>query len=265
MKKKSFRSISLVVISTLIFNITGRTQTLNSSLIENSVTKVSDKLYAGKFEVSNWMYRQFLNDLRSENKTSDLRIAQIDSAGWIATPINIEPFVKIYHTSSKFDDYPVVNISYEAANLYCAWLTRKYNSLPGRKYSKVRFVLPSEKEWTLVAKSKNKNPVYATGGSLKNNDGVPLANYKRTDIPPSKDNPEGISADILTPVKSYWKNELGIYNLSGNAAEMVSEKGIAKGGSFLDTDDKLKIESKLNYKNPSCDLGFRYLMKIVTD
>jgi hypothetical protein len=53
----------------------------------------------------------------------------------------------LYHSHPGYDLYPAVNISAEAANLYCAWLTEKYNEKPNGKFKKVTFRIPTEKEW----------------------------------------------------------------------------------------------------------------------
>ena len=51
--------------------------------------------------------------------------------------------------------------------------------------------------------------------------------------------------------------------MSGNAAEMVVENGIAKGGSFNDIGDEVKIGSIKRYNQPSPEIGFRPLMEIL--
>ena len=41
-----------------------------------------------------------------------------------------------------------------------------------------------------------------------------------------------MNTDVTAPVNSYTKNYFGLYNLIGNVAEMTSEKGICKGGTW---------------------------------
>jgi formylglycine-generating enzyme required for sulfatase activity len=54
------------------------------------------------------------------------------------------------HTTS-YDEYPVVNISHEAALAFCEWLTEQYNSHDGRKkYKEVRYRLPTLQEWQIA-------------------------------------------------------------------------------------------------------------------
>lgn len=52
-------------------------------------------------------------------------------------------------------------------------------------------------------------------------------------------------------------NYLGLYNIIGNAAEMTTSKGVAKGGSFQSSMLNLKLESQQLYQGPQSWLGFR--------
>jgi hypothetical protein len=64
-------------------------------------------------------------------------------------------------------------------------------------------------------------------------------------------------------VNAYFPNTFGLFNMSGNVAEMVDEKGVAKGGSFNDLPYQVMIKSERNYAKTSADIGFRIAMKIL--
>jgi formylglycine-generating enzyme required for sulfatase activity len=66
-----------------------------------------------------------------------------------------------------------------------------------------------------------------------------------------------MSADITSPVKSYFPNKIGVYNLIGNVAEMISEEGIAKGGSWINKPEEVSVTEDFHYTKPSDWLGFR--------
>ena len=68
---------------------------------------------------------------------------------------------------------------------------------------------------------------------------------------------------ITVQVKSYYPNSFGLYNMCGNVAEMISEKGIAKGGSYLESAYNVRIASEKIYTQPQADIGFRVAMKII--
>lgn len=76
---------------------------------------------------------------------------------------------------------------------------QKLNSLTGKK-----FRLPTEKEWEYAAKGGNKSKQYKYAGS-NNADSVAWHDTNCTDI---------------QMVGKKWPNELGLYDMSGNVAEM---------------------------------------------
>lgn len=240
-------------------------QILDAEYIEKSVVKISENLFACKYETNNWVYRQFLKDLLANKKKEEYQIAMVYTEGWLKQPVYIASLAKLYHSDKQYDEFPVVNVSYDAAVLFCEWLSMKYNSFPGRKYKKVQIRLPNEEEWMKAAKGKNLEAIYPTGIGLKNKHGVPMANYKRTDLPPHTDpntpDPEDIL--MLAPVKSYWPCSFGIYNMAGNAAEMIAPKGMTKGGGFVDSENSLFLESHALMENAASHIGFRYFFKVL--
>ena len=69
--------------------------------------------------------------------------------------------------------------------------------------------------------------------------------------------------DITAPVNSYWPNEFGIYNMSGNVAEMLFEKGFAIGGSYKDSGYDVRVESIQSYQGAAPFIGFRPIMTVI--
>lgn len=64
-------------------------------------------------------------------------------------------------------------------------------------------------------------------------------------------------------VKSYKKNDFGLYNMSGNVSEMLQDKGVAAGGSFRDPGYDIRIQSRKKYDHLAFDIGFRVLMEVL--
>lgn len=234
--------------------------------INKSLAKINETLYASKYEVSNKLYVNFLNSLKQANKINELSIAQIDTLKWRDKLSYNEPYFVYYHTHPAYKDYPVVNISYEAATLFCDWLTEQYNSNPKKKFKNVKFKFPTETEWTIAAQAGDSLAIYPwTGKELRNKKGQLRCNFRR-----GNEDTMGVAgnlndkADIIAPVISYWPNKFGLYNMSGNVAEMVSEKGIAKGGSWKDKPEFLRIDAKFNYDGSAQTfIGFRYFVEII--
>ena len=70
--------------------------------------------------------------------------------------------------------------------------------------------------------------------------------------------------DKTVLVKYFYPNNLGLYNMSGNAAEMLSDRNIVKGGSWSDKSEFMKISSKQEYDGSAKrTVGFRYFLEII--
>lgn len=52
-------------------------------------------------------------------------------------------------------------------------------------------------------------------------------------------------------------NQLGIYNMMGNVAEMTATPGLAKGGSWIHPEEACTIDNQFSYTCPNEWLGFR--------
>ena len=130
---------------------------------------------------------------------------------------------------------PAVNMTYEAAQAYCQWLTAVYNqsTYKRKKFNQVKFYLPSVEEWRKAA-SGNSSASYPWGKDFtKNQKGCYVANlnpyYAEYDATQSKyivsKKPESPGEDggfFPVIVTAYFPNEMGFYNMGGNVAEMVA-------------------------------------------
>ena len=230
----------------------------------------SDNLKFMSNEISNLEYKQFL----IENTDSSLK----PKVG-IWRPYFRYSYFEQYAWHSAFNNFPVVGITYESALAYCIWLGEKYNSNPKREYHKVVFRLPNENEWMHAAYGGYKN-LYGWGGSYtRNSRGCYLANfapledqylYQDSNNIYSWVNNNGIAMNktadgALIPhfTTSYFPNNYGMYNYSGNVAEMIEEKGTSKGGSWISTQYDIMIISKERYSEPNATLGFRVLAEVI--
>jgi len=236
--------------------------TFDLKSINKNFVKVKSELYVSKFEVSNLDYRNFLTDIRNNNKLEIYLHCLPDTLVWKNKLKYTEPFVQFYFRNSSYDNYPVVGISYESAIEYCNWLTDKYNNDIKKKYKKVLFKLLNKDEWTFAANNGDTSKVYTWGnGFMQNNSKKYLCNYKHTYL--FSDSSLNERTMITAATNSFNPNSFGLYNMCGNVAEMIEERGIAKGGSFDDTEDKVRIASEKLYNVPQADIGFRVAMKIL--
>jgi formylglycine-generating enzyme required for sulfatase activity len=148
------------------------------------------------------------------------------------TRYNWDPETRSY--PDGLGDYPVVNVSRADAEAYAEWAGRR---------------LPTEVEWEAAARFSAGNAPYPWGSSFA--DRV-FANF---------------DAGSLVPVEQYQANELGLYDLAGNAFEWVvdayvpdihdtfdpesypptqGEEGVLKGGAYYSTFREIRISYREN-------------------
>ncbi len=243
-----------------VFNTT----LLNVKSIEKSFITLENNIRLNKYEVTNSEYQKFLKHLASSGNTDLLMACVYDSAKWVELDENsfMVPMKNMYHSHPAYANYPVVNISHFAAKSYCNWLTEQYNGQTKRKFNKVKFRLPSEKEWILAASEgkTNAQTYFDNDSFLDEASGKYRANLMADNGRFSDD-----GGFFTVKVDAYSPNEFGYYNLIGNVAEMVAEKGITKGGNwYLKLEDSM-IPKTYAFDGPDPGVGFRLIMEIIEE
>lgn len=232
--------------------------------------------YMSKYEVSNAQYRQFLTEAIPGMTEKQRAQAQCDSLGWHSLLSYSTPLADYYFNHPAYKDYPVVNISYEGALLYCAWLEQQLQKEnPGYE---IHAGLPSREQFIRAAQGKRNQAMFPWGNFyLRNNRGQFLCNFKRVGDQCITRNPvtgqpevkvteysQSLSGPALVTVnvKSFYPNDYGLYNMCGNAGEMISEKGICLGGSWNDYGGDVHIRSEAVYQHSAPTVGFRPVLSI---
>ncbi|MFN5544294.1 MAG: SUMF1/EgtB/PvdO family nonheme iron enzyme [Bacteroidota bacterium] len=128
-----------------------------------------------------------------------------------------EPMTSVYFWHPKYDDYPVVGVNWNQAKAFCRWRTIYLNSYYSDldDYTVTDLRLPTEYEWEYASRGGRDQNVYPWGGPyVKNTKGCSLANFKpmRGDY---------MQDGGLYPIRvgSYFPNDFGLYDMSGNVAE----------------------------------------------
>jgi formylglycine-generating enzyme required for sulfatase activity len=234
--------------------------------------RINDTLFADKTEVANIHWREYLYYLKQFDSTK-VESMLPDTLVWLDTLIiNEDPSIQYYFRHPMFNNYPVVGISHEQAIAFCQWRSDRvnevYSKIPENKrpFKKVTYRLLTKQEWEMLA-SGDYNIVkypYGCDSVYKKWRGKYFRafNYKHEDKS-SPDSSGNERAFYTAPVRSFWPNSNKLYNTIGNVAEMVAEKGIAKGGSFFHELDDCKITNDLQYIKPEMWLGFRCVAIIV--
>ena len=253
------------------------------TLLERDSVSVQP-FFMSKGEITNGEYHIFLDYLKVNNETEKLKVAMIDSAKWSSGLKHKHPYEELYSWHPAYAKYPVVNVSYEAAQLYCEYLTKVYNDKAAKSNSGItyKFRIPERAEFLRAAKGDNLNRIYAWNGPyMRNQSGAIQCNHvqignedvhynsetqkyeivdswEQTEVSGTSDYP----ADVTAPSISYWPNQFGIYNLNGNVSEMIAEKGKAVGGDWQSPGFDVRNESIKTIEGPAPTTGFRVVMTI---
>lgn len=204
-----------------------------------------------------------------------------------------EPYTRKYWSDAAYGDYPVVGVNWVQANAFCFWRTELMNSYLSRNKRAEKldyFRLPSEYEWEYAARGGRIKVVYPWGNYfLRNKKGCLLANFK-----PRRGDYAEDGAIQTARADSYWPNDFGLYNMSGNVAEWTSSvyyegsttfinelnptveynvakkdplamrRKVIKGGSWKDVGSLLQIGQKFyEYQDSSKSyIGFRTVISL---
>lgn len=192
------------------------------------------------------------------------------------------PYSEYYLVHPAFNYYPVVGISYEQAIGFCKWRTLAANQAIYFKEKHIKdlklhikdtfpirfyYRLPSKEEWEMAA-SGGLDKVAFPYGMKKTQDKKNRLLFNTREVTDSfirsYDPHSYRETPITTNVHSYYANDFNLYNMTGNVAEMIAEKGIAKGGSFFHPLDSCKINMDQRYNStPEMWLGFRCVAVMV--
>lgn len=198
-----------------------------------------------------------------------------------------EPMFDTYFWHPAYGEYPVVGVNWEQATAFCNWRTdfRLKLLTPYQRKFETEYRLPTETEWEYAARGNKENSIYPWGGPYsRNSKGCFLANFK-----PVRGNYIADGFAFTAPAVSYWANDYGLYNMSGNVSEWTStpfeptasmfvsdinpfytydadvdshpmlKRKVIKGGSWKDVGAFLQVAAKdYEYQDTSkCYIGFR--------
>ncbi len=129
-----------------------------------------------------------------------------------------EMYLRNYFSNPAYNDYPVVGVTWEQANAFCAWRTDYLLKGLGAEARFIqRYRLPTEAEWEYAARGKDGTEFPWDNIDTKSEDGCFYANFK-----PDKGNYTKDGNLITSKVGIYSSNSNGLYDMAGNVAEWTS-------------------------------------------
>lgn len=219
-------------------------------------TMTVQSFYMSNYEISNEQYKLYLDHIEKNGDKTAKEHSRIRNENW-TTHHNSSAMAEQYHSHPAYAKFPVVNVTYQGAQGYCVFLSSKLNELFHKSGVQVRVRLPFHAEIVRAGVGDNHGRLYPwVFGGVKDEKGNSLSNYKNSDSSLGEDLKAGHS-DVLAAVSSYFASPMGVFNLSGNAAEMTNLPGLAVGGSWRDAAQDVTLQSKVNYQDASCAVGFR--------
>ena len=138
--------------------------------------------YISKYEVTVGQYKEFC-------KATGHQFPSKPTRQWYEEHDNVRDW-------TWRDNYPIVNVSWYDAMEYCKWLSEQTGDT---------YTLPTEAQWEFAARGGNKSQNYKYAGSNNINE---VAWYDETTYERGP-----------RPVGQLKPNELGLYDMSGNAFE----------------------------------------------
>ena len=167
------------------------------------------------YEVTNQQFRLFVEATGYKTDAEERGWSYYFDAkqkGWVKlpyanwrTPFPADSSDSSPQMSDQWVKWPVVHVSWNDANAFCDWAGKR---------------LPTEAEWEFAARGGLIDCDYPWG-NVREPNGTFLANYWQGWFPD-----ENLGLDghrLLAPVGSYAKNDYGLFDVAGNAAEWCKD------------------------------------------
>ena len=232
----------------------------------------TSEFFISSTEVTNIQWKEFLMYLKQEGRMEEYNANVLDTTVWRQRLAYNEPFVNYYYQHQTYSEYPAVGMTLKQAKAYANWLTEIFAMRD--QGVKVTFSVPTKKQWIRAARGGAATQYPWDGPYLRNSKGSFLSNHKAVGsenihlerstnnlVVVSSGN-KGFENTITAPGESYYPNQFGIYNMSGNVAELVSDDTVAMGGSWNDTGYDVRVESEQPASEPKSTIGFRVVAVI---
>ncbi|UBM58405.1 formylglycine-generating enzyme family protein [Marinilongibacter aquaticus] len=265
-------------------------QDVFSSRVSMNKRVTINPFYMDDTEITNNEYRAFVNFMMADSVSvlgEEYIMTKIypDTTVWKKdfTFHNGDQMTENYFSSPAFDEYPVVGVTWDAAQYFSDWRTNQYNAyrVENNQFKSPSFRLPSEAEWEWAARGGREGAKYPWGNPyVSNAKGCFMANFK-----PFRGNYRADGFAYTAPANAFDPNDFGLYNMAGNVAEWTQDafsesympitwdmnptfddpnepRKVVKGGSWKDVAYFLETgTTTFEYQNVAKSyIGFRNVM-----
>jgi formylglycine-generating enzyme required for sulfatase activity len=225
--------------------------------------KVRENFYADITEVKNADYLEFLFWMKRKHgySSTEYKGALPDTNLWII----FKPHQYLYLRDKTYRQYPVIGVSFEQAEAFCKWRTDMVNANIYAREKKLTFLALDTLDMKLVAKIyEYRLPTKAEWEEIAAFDydkktKAKIEKEQKTNgnfLDPTRTKRNDVKTYTSLPA-SYYPNSIGVYDIFGNLSEYISEKGIAKGGSWQTDQKECTVQKDFTYDKPGNQLGFR--------
>lgn len=218
----------MIVVPSGTFHMGQADQDVPASQINLNKQITIGGFYMDETEITNNEYRQFTNEMLTDSVEVigfEYIMTELypDTTVWMNdfTHHMGDPMMEYYYAHPAFDDYPVVGVDWFAARYFCEWRTKRLNRwrVDNGLWYMPNFRLPSEAEWEYASRGGRDMSKYPWGNPyLRNAKGCVLANLK-----PGRGNYYDDGFMYTAPVGSYFSNDYGLYDMSGNVSEWCED------------------------------------------
>jgi gliding motility-associated lipoprotein GldJ len=189
--------------------------------------------YLDETEVANVDWKEFLFYINRDSGEAMFTKLYPDTTVWLRDLAFNDPYSQYYYSHIAFNTYPVVGINWHQSNEYCKWRTAIVNQNIREADPEAvlypAYRLPTEAEWEYAARGLLEQENYPwEGKSLRDAQGKFRANFKRG----RGDYAGWAGGDgrhytdgymITSPVRSFYPNDFGLYNMAGNVCEWTMD------------------------------------------
>lgn len=243
--------------------------------------------------ITNLEYKAFLADLLAQNRDEEYLICEVRTENWKKQ--GYPNLANDYFQDKTYNDFPVVNISYDAAKLFCTWLAREtkvYIQQNNLKLKDIQIRLPYDEEWVFAAREGYAKIAFEKGYNTIYDEAVGLVNRSFTNRVelvkkhaesvdtlysyyatnhygwPEKEITDffatGIGYCNTEPLDTIYPERMKVLGKFGHVSEIVPQKTSTKlwlsGLSWKNKEEYQKLEQEFKACASSPFVGFRIVV-----